>query len=159
LGAEFSVRIHRANRAEEDETVPAQPSRGAESLHGRTVLCVDDDADALEVMAFVLRECGARVHTAGSALEALLALATSTPDVVVSDIGLPADDGYALMNRIRSLPGDAARVPAIALTAYADTSSAQRAREAGFQHFLCKPIVPEAFVSAVAGIVGRQQLA
>jgi PAS domain S-box-containing protein len=157
LGAEFSVRIHRANRAEVGDIMPVQPSRGAESLDGRVVLCVDDDADALEVMAFVLQERGAQVHTAGSAFEALEVFAASTPDVVVSDIGLPAEDGFALMSRIRSLPGDAARVPAIALTAYADASSAQRALEAGFQDFLCKPIVPETFVSAVASVVARLQ--
>jgi PAS domain S-box-containing protein len=150
LGAAFAVRLRRANTASEAPAAPV-PSP-ADSLAGVAIVCVDDDADGLEVMTIVLRERGAVVRTARSASEALALLAEATPDVLVSDIGLPGEDGYALMKQVRALPGDAGRVPTIALTAYSDAASAERIRNAGFQLHVGKPIALDAFVRAIATV-------
>jgi CheY-like chemotaxis protein len=157
LGAAFTVRLRRARRA---VTVPPReatlPSLDQISLEGCKILCVDDEPDALEVICAVLEERGAVVSQARTAAEARDVIAQSTPDVVVSDIGLPLEDGCALMLQIRSLPGDVSRVPAIALTGYAGAFTAGRALDAGFNMFLCKPIEAAALVRAVASIFGRQ---
>jgi CheY-like chemotaxis protein len=155
FGATFTVHLRRVSHAEESQSTAAPPGHDRDSLQGCEILCVDDDTDALEVMTLVLQGHGAAVRTARSVAEAMAALTASTPDVVVSDIGLPVRDGYALVHQIRTLPGGAARVPAIAVTAYAGAASEQHAREAGFQSFLCKPVRPEALVRAVASVVGR----
>ena len=104
-------------------------------------------------MALALREHGAVVTTARSTAEAMAALTESPPDVVVSDLGLPLKDGFALLHQIRTMPGEVARVPAIAVTAYAGTTNEQRAREAGFQRFLCKPLEPDTLAHVVASII------
>jgi PAS domain S-box-containing protein len=159
LGATFTVTLRRASSAKECAPESVWPRRGDEtSLAGRNILCVDDDIDGLEVMTIFLRERGAVVRTARSAADALAALALSTPDVVVSDIALPLEDGFSLIRQIRALPGDAARVPVIALTGYAGLANARRAREAGFQHVLSKPYTPEMFVRIVTGVAGQGQL-
>ncbi len=152
LGATFTVRLPRALVAEESEEVAAPAPSDGPSLEGCDVLCVDDDGDTLEMVALALKEHGAGVRTARSAAQALEALAASTPSVVVSDIGLPVQDGYALVRAIRGLPGDAARVPAIALTAYAGAAAERDALAAGFQRFLSKPVLPEALARAVADV-------
>jgi PAS domain S-box-containing protein len=157
LGAAFAVRLRKANILASDAP-HAAAGASTESLAGIDVLCVDDDPDGLEVMTIVLRERGATVRTARSAAEALALLTESTPSVMVSDIGLPGEDGYALIQRVRALPGDAALVPTIALTAYSDPASAERIRLAGFQRHLGKPIALDAFVRAVAS-VGRPSAA
>ncbi len=156
FGATFVVRLRRMRGSDENEPTPIRSQKREEgSLEGCEILCVDNDIDALEVTAIILRQGGALVSTAQSAAEALAVLASSTPDVVLSDIGLPSEDGYELLRQIRKLPGEAARAPAIALTAYADEASAKLAREAGFQLFLSKPIAPEDLVRAIAQVTGR----
>src|SRR6185437_9364191 len=152
LGATFTVRLPRALVAEESRPLAAPAPSDGHSLEGCDVLCVDDDGDALEMVALALKEHGARVRTARSAAQALDAVAASTPSVLVSDIGLPVQDGYALMREIRRLPGDAARVPAIALTAYAGEAAERDALAAGFQRFLSKPVLPETLARAVADV-------
>jgi len=152
LGPTFSVRLRRAVGAPVEERA-APPSSAEDSLEGRKVLCVDDDADLLEVLSLILGERGAVVSTARSAAEALAFLSSSTADVVVSDVGLPVMDGFALMRQIRALPGDAARIPAIALTAYASAATEERAREAGFQGVLGKPIALEELVHSIANVI------
>ena len=155
LGATFTVRLRRPADPVVPYLSPPPRARNEEAtrLDGCNVLCVDDDADAAVVMALVLEERGAHVTTAGSAAEAIAVLSASTPDVVISDIGLPGEDGYSLMQRIRALPGEGSRVPAIALTAYAGPASSRRAFEAGFQHFISKPITADALLRAVATAV------
>jgi CheY-like chemotaxis protein/anti-sigma regulatory factor (Ser/Thr protein kinase) len=156
FGATFVVRLRRIRGSDENEPTPITCQRSEEgSLEGCEILCVDNDIDALEVTAIILRQGGALVTTARSAAEALVVLASSTPDVVLSDIGLPSEDGYELIRQIRRLPNDVARAPAIALTAYADEASAELAREAGFQLFLSKPIAPDDLVRAIAQVAGR----
>jgi len=152
LGAAFAVRLRKASTLASEAPHAAAADNSAESLAGIDVLCVDDDPDGLEVMTIVLRERGATVRTARSAAEALALLTASTPHVMVSDIGLPGEDGYSLIQQVRALPGDAALVPTIALTAYSDPASAERIRLAGFQRHLGKPIALDAFVRAVASV-------
>lgn len=153
-GTTLTVHLPAAHPAKRSDHAFAPRAGDACSLEGCRVLCVDDDVDVLEVMAMQLSERGAVVETARSAAEAMTSLRASTPDVVVSDIGLPVQDGYALVHEIRTMPGDVARVPAIAVTAYAGAASEQRAREAGFQGFLSKPLAPDALVHAVASLAG-----
>ena len=127
-------------------------------LVGLRLLVVDDERDTLELVGEVLRGHGAEVHFATSAAEALEKLASVRPDIIVSDIGMPDADGYALIRRIRALPAEAGgRTPAVALTAYARGEDAQRAFAAGFQMHVTKPIEPQQLATVVANLGGRCQ--
>ena len=126
------------------------------SLDGLRVLVVDDEADTRELLRTVLEQCGSEVRTAGSADEALVLFAESKPDVLVSDIGMPGEDGYDLIGKVRGLEaGLTNRVPAIALTAYARLEDRIRALNAGFQVHIPKPIEPAELVAVVASLAGR----
>jgi signal transduction histidine kinase len=123
------------------------------SLSGVKVLLVDDEADALEMLQTLLCLCGAQVKTATRASDALHSLEEWFPDVLVSDIGMPGEDGYALINKVRDLPADrGGRIPAIALTAYARDEDQRRAIDEGFQLHLSKPIEPAVVASEIAAI-------
>jgi PAS domain S-box-containing protein len=125
-------------------------------LDGLSVLVVDDEEDARTLVCEVLRERGADVHMAESTDEALEQFARLRPDVVVSDIGMPHADGYALIRRIRLLSVDkGGRTPAVALTAYARIEDAQRAFAAGYQSHVAKPVEPAQLALVVANLGGR----
>jgi signal transduction histidine kinase len=136
----------------------AHPEKGelpfaapAASLVNVRVLVVDDEPDAREVARHLLEEAGAQVMTAVSARSGIEQIATFRPDVVVSDIGMPETDGHAFMRQVRALTAEGGgQVSAIALTAYASPEDARRAREAGFQAFLAKPMDPAALIAAIA---------
>jgi CheY-like chemotaxis protein len=141
-------------------SVDAEVSRSrvvtANSLADVRVLVVDDEEDARELLATVLQEAGAIVTSASSVAEALGALATTAIAVVVSDIGMPVEDGYTLLKRLRTeAPVALRQIPALALTAYARAEDRQRATSAGFQEHAAKPIDPDLLVSTVAALVGR----
>lgn len=120
-------------------------------LRGISVLVVDDDADALGLLRRVLGGAGATVHIAGSAPEALAALAERRPHVLVSDIGMPGADGYTLIRRVRELsPERGGRTPAAALTAFARSEDRRRALDAGYQAHLPKPVDPDELVTQIA---------
>jgi len=120
-------------------------------LQGVWVLIVEDEHDAREVLTLVLKLYRAEVMAVGSAAEALTAMDEWLPDVLVVDIGLPDEDGYALMRRLRSLkPDQGGRVPALALTAFSRTGDRKRALSAGFQAHMVKPADPAELVSVVA---------
>jgi PAS domain S-box-containing protein len=121
-------------------------------LSGLTVLVVDDEADARELVSRVLLDCKARVLAAASAGEALLLLERERPQVLVSDIGMPELDGYELLKRVRAL---GATLPAIALTAFARAEDRTRAMQAGFAVHLAKPVEPSELVATVARVAGR----
>src|SRR5690606_21235431 len=111
------------------------------SLAGLVLLVVDDEPDARELVAHVLGSCGAAVHTAASAAEALSLLPQLRPDVLVSDIGMPDADGYELIRAVRALPpADGGSTPAIALTAFARSEERTRALIAGYQLHVAKPV-------------------
>ncbi|WP_404785926.1 PAS domain-containing protein [Altericista sp. CCNU0014] len=125
---------------------PSQPL----PLAGLSILVVDDEPDSRDFVAFVLEHAGAAVVAVPSAIAALEAISQLRPDCLVSDIGMPNMDGYALLQEIRSNSDGTARVPAIALTAYAGEINRQQALQAGFQQHLPKPIDPDELVRAIA---------
>jgi PAS domain S-box-containing protein len=124
-------------------------------LAGLRVLVVDDEADARELVAAVLTESGARVVAVGSVPEAILAVERHRPDVLVSDIGMPTEDGYSLMRRLRAMEKTVGRIPAAALTAYATVQDRTRALLAGYSSHLPKPIEPAELTAVVANLAGR----
>jgi CheY-like chemotaxis protein len=138
--------------------LPDEPTWSPRSprLDGLRVLVIDDEADALELVRHVLRECGAEVHSASSAREAFETFGRVRPDVIVSDIGMPGEDGYSLMQRIRAMSAEnGGRTPAVALTAYAREEDAQRAFSAGYQMHVVKPVEPDRLMDVVANLGGR----
>jgi PAS domain S-box-containing protein len=131
-------------------SVLAPPQPGAQ-LAGVHVLLVDDEADVRAITCHVLQDAGARVSAAASAEAALGLLQRERPVVLLSDIGMPQQDGYELIRRVRALPADAGgETPAAALTAYASREDSERALAAGYQLHLAKPVAPQALVGAVA---------
>jgi CheY-like chemotaxis protein len=126
------------------------------TLSGLRVLIVDDEADARDVLAAMLQQAGATVRGAASAADALVILNDENFDVLVSDIGMPSEDGYALIRSVRQRPVDAGgRIPAAALTAYARSEDRLRALAAGFQIHVPKPVQAEELVTVVASLAGR----
>jgi PAS domain S-box-containing protein len=122
-------------------------------LSGLRVLVVDDEVDARELIATVLEQCGSRVERAGSAREALEKLEAWRPDILLSDIGMPDEDGYALIRQVRSLPPDrSGTIPAASLTAYAGAEDRRRALLAGFNMHVPKPVEPAELVAVVASL-------
>lgn len=120
------------------------------SLAGIKVLLVDDEADAREMAIELLSDYGADALGASSAQEALAVIRTWKPDVMISDIGMPTEDGYDLIRKIRSLaPEDGGRIPAGALTGWSASQEAERAIAAGFQVHITKPVDSERLVAAI----------
>ncbi len=161
-GAVFTVSLPvRAVAAEAaaDPHAPAPegPREGPPaSVEGIRVLFVDDEADARELVRGVLEPCGATVREATSADEAFDLLRTWRPDVLLADIGMPREDGFSLIARIRSLPaGSGGGTPAAALTAYAQAEHRRRALAAGFQEHAAKPITPDDLLALVSRLAGR----
>jgi two-component system CheB/CheR fusion protein len=125
-------------------------------LDGLSVLVVDDEADVREALAGLLEHHGARVRGAAAVDDALEAFRKEVPDVLVSDIGMPGEDGYELMRRLRLLPAEGGgQVPALAVSAYAREEDRQKAVLAGFQVHLSKPVPPAELVAHVARLAGR----
>jgi PAS domain S-box-containing protein len=124
------------------------------TLSGVRVLVVEDDADSRALLEKILRDCGAAVTAAASAAEAFTAFSRERPDILVSDIGMPEEDGYSLLKRIRATENGDAQVPAIALTALARAEDRRRALLSGFQMHLAKPVEPTELRAAVASLVG-----
>lgn len=125
-------------------------------LQGVRVLVVDDEPDARSLVQRLLEEHKADVMTAGSAAEAIDLLRACPPDVLVSDIGMPVEDGYVLIKRVRALDSDhGGDVPAIALTAYARSEDRMRSVRAGFQLHVAKPVEPAELITMVASLARR----
>ena len=120
------------------------------------VLIVDDEADARHLLTTILGQYGAQVIAAASAYEALLALQQFHPHILVSDIGMPQEDGYTLIRQVRALPKDqGGRIPAVALTAYARAEDRTQALLAGFQLHVPKPVNAGELAAVVANLTGR----
>jgi len=126
-------------------------------LEGVRVLVVDDDRDTRTVLAALLSQCDAKVVTAASAAEALTEINRQKPDVLVSDVGMPGEDGYALIGKIRKQESEHGEknMPALALTAYAKAEDRLRALSAGYHAHLSKPVEPAEFALMVANLLGR----
>ncbi len=127
-----------------------------ERLDGLKVLVVDDEADTRELLKVGIGQCGAEVVTAGSAQEALEVISEQSPDLLISDIGMPGEDGYELIRKVRALPPRRGRkIPAIALTAYARTEDRMRALRAGYQSHIAKPVELAELLTVMASLVKR----
>ena len=134
---------------------PWHPPGEVPSLAGTHVLVVDDDEDTLEAVRHLLEQAGARVTAVGSAGAAFQALEGEPPDVLLSDIGMPGEDGISLIRRIRALdPERGGKVPAAAITAYTQPADRERVLSAGYQAFLAKPVDPRELAAAVARLAG-----
>ena len=158
-GATFTVRLPGAVPLQSGEpaSTPEPPPVAADYLPVLTsvrVVVVDDDADTRELLTTVLGEAGADVVAVQSARDALAAIQSRAPDIIIADIGMPEEAGYALIRRVRAIAADrGGRAPAIALTAYARTEDRERALAAGFQVHLSKPFNPTAVVQVVARLL------
>jgi CheY-like chemotaxis protein/anti-sigma regulatory factor (Ser/Thr protein kinase) len=127
-----------------------------EGLEGLRALVVDDEPDARDLFRILLESCGIEVRAVGTVREALAELENGPPDVIISDIGMPEEDGYALISRIRALPEkNSANVPAIALSAFAGSNERTRALLAGFNLHMGKPVEPAQLLAAIADLAGR----
>jgi two-component system, chemotaxis family, CheB/CheR fusion protein len=128
------------------------------ALQGIRVLVVEDDPDARDLITTVLDQCGAEVTAVASASEALETLRRERPHLLVSDIGMVGDDGYALMRHVRALPPESGgRTRAIAVTAYARNEDRDRTLAAGYEVHLAKPIEPADLVDAVSRLTGSNR--
>ncbi|MBD2102633.1 PAS domain S-box protein [Leptolyngbya sp. FACHB-261] len=165
-GATFSVRLplllaKAAIEVPRDETpLSSRPvNNNSPDLEDLKILVVDDEADARELLIAVLQAAGAQVKAVSSASEALSVLPKFQPHVLVSDIGMPDEDGYRLIQRLRSLSAEqGGKIPAVALTAYAREQDRRQALSAGFQTHLSKPIDPADLVVVVASLAGRRRI-
>jgi PAS domain S-box-containing protein len=128
------------------------------NLAGRRILVVDDEADARDLLAEILGQAGADVAVVSSADEALDTLRHWRPDVLVSDIGMPGDDGYVLIRKVRALgPEEGGQVRALALTAYARSEDRALALEAGFHTHIAKPVDPLELTALIAGLAPERR--
>lgn len=162
-GASFTVRLPVRQAAAEssaslDDTMDkAQVWDIQGLLAGVRVLVVEDEDDTRELLVTALEQCGAQVTSSSSAADALASFDRLPPDVLVSDLAMPDEDGFSLIRKVRSRDaGNGGAVPAAALTAYARTEDRIRALAAGFQKHLPKPIDPSDLIAAVAALAGRR---
>jgi signal transduction histidine kinase len=163
LGATFSVRIPSVARSQPSETPrgssfatmpPGTP--GTALVAGLRILVVDDEEDARELLHALLVHEKAEVRTASSSREAFALLREDPPDVLLSDIGMPEEDGYTLIERVRALPAsEGGRTPAVALTAYARSEDRTRSLRKGFNHHVAKPVDAQELLAAIANLMGR----
>jgi PAS domain S-box-containing protein len=158
-GSVFTVRLPQALAAS-----PAEPRRDTRRLtpavgtllDGVRALVLDDEPDARELVQRLLEDAGGQVQTAASASDAMAVLERGfAPDVILSDIGMPDEDGYDFMQRVRHMEGPVSGVPAAALTALARVEDRRRALMSGFQTHLAKPVDPVELVAMVASLTGR----
>jgi signal transduction histidine kinase/CheY-like chemotaxis protein len=163
LGSTFTVELPQLEEREAEGARAGGAAAGARPavrgpnfavLKNLRVLVVDDEPDALDLIRVILEQRGASVTTAGTASAALEALEAEGADVIVCDIGMPGEDGYGLIRKVRA-QGPGGATPAIALTAYAADSDRAQALAAGFQLHVPKPIDPESLVRVVADVAGK----
>ncbi len=164
-GSTFTIRLPLAGVYQKDDGLervhPAArrlnpPLDCPERLDNLKVLVVDDEADTRDVLRAILGQCGAEVITADSTATALLLLEQIKPDVLVSDIGMPVEDGYELIRSVRALPPErGGGIPAVALTAYARAEDRLRTLRAGYQMHIPKPVDIAELVAIIANIAVR----
>jgi CheY-like chemotaxis protein len=131
-------------------------SISASTLEGVKVLFVDDDFDSREMTTSIVKQFGAQVTSVSSVSEALEVIGELEPDVIVSDIEMPIENGYMLIQRVRSLDNSRVKdVPALALTAHAKIEDKLRILASGFQEHLAKPFNPAELILAIAILSGH----
>jgi signal transduction histidine kinase len=155
-GATFTVKVpislDAVDTGSEDDDAPPHPTEDLPSLEGVRVLVVDNEADARGLVSTILESRGAEVTTAASASEAIASIRAHRPDVLLSDIGMPGEDGYALIRQVRQLKPTEPALPAAAVTAYASAGDRAQAILAGYQAHLPKPIKPSELTTVVAAL-------
>jgi hypothetical protein len=163
-GAEFKVQlpVSIASELGEPDDAPRHPSAHGNasgaipSLAGLRVLVVDDEADAREMISTIVAQAGAEVAAAKGVQQALDLIDRWRPDVLVSDIGMPEEDGYDLISKVRARSQDQlGQIPAIALTAFARTQDRLKVLSSGYQMHVPKPIEPIELVTVIASITRR----
>ena len=159
-GATFTIRLPVIVETSRAKSVPEEDhhklAHSQQLLSGLNVLLVDDDSDTLTLMATALKRRQANVTAVSSAGEAIQAITRNRPDVLVSDIAMPDEDGYGLIRKIRALENGASEnIPAVAITAYAKEEDRERALSAGFQIYLAKPVELTELISVVARAAKR----
>jgi signal transduction histidine kinase/ActR/RegA family two-component response regulator len=157
-GATFTVTLPLS--AVRPEDLPAKAETfgltGSRELDGLRALVVDDEFDAREIISEILSSAGVDVRTAGDAEAAMIELEAFAPEILVCDVGMPGEDGYDLMRRIRALPAErGGRIRAAAVTAYARGEDRRRALAAGFNLHLSKPVDPAELIVSVARLAER----
>jgi len=136
-------------------TAEPRPPSAPSLLGGLRLLIVDDEPDARELLAAAFTQMGARVQVVSSADEAMAAIAHHRPHLVISDIGMPGQDGYALLQRLRAAEaGSGRRLPAVALTAYATADDVKRAVAAGYDLHVAKPVDALTLARTLVELVG-----
>jgi len=139
-GARFTVRLPLMHETSVDQEFTAPASSGSALLDGLSFLLVDDDVAAQEVLAHLLRNLGAQVHTATGAADALNCLEAGSFDILITDLAMPGADGHTLLRRIRQQEGNRRRIYALALTGLASIQDRDAANAAGFDDHLPKPM-------------------
>jgi len=164
MGSTFSVLFPLKSKAkldtpeaEAEAEVEAEAEAEADvSLKGLRVLVVEDDQSSRDVLAVILQSFGAEVKAAASVSQALAIFEDFNPDVLVSDIAVPVEDGYSLIAKVRAMKSKLGKIPALALTAYAGTEDVQRAHLAGFNAHVAKPADANKLALAIARLAGRR---
>ncbi len=160
-GATFTVELPLLNTSssfEAESTDSCVSHSSSLPLTGIRVLVVDDEPDSRDLIEFVVQQAGAEVMAVSSAIEALQTLQIFQPDILLSDIGMPQMDGYALMREIRQLPANqGGQISAIALTAYAGEYDQQQALNAGFGQHLSKPADPDALIQLIVKLTSKSR--
>jgi len=155
---ELSAPADPSTRTAPPDARPADaPKAGRVTLRGRRVLAVDDDEATQELVATMLVMYGVSVRTAGRATDAMQILADWRPDVLLTDIAMPGEDGYALMRRVRALPSSLGSIPAVALTCFTDPESVQNAFAAGFDAHIGKPLEPHVLADALTKVLSAKR--
>jgi CheY-like chemotaxis protein/anti-sigma regulatory factor (Ser/Thr protein kinase) len=152
-GASLAQEANGAAKADGNGAAPGL----AKVLKGLRILVVDDEADSRDLVSAILTRCGSDVNCCDSAAAGMKAFKSWKPDLLVSDIGMPVEDGYSLIKKVRKLKSKRAReIPAIALTAYATKEDRARTLSSGFQMHVAKPIDPEKLITSVAKAMGSK---
>lgn len=162
-GSTFIVRLPLIIQNEEDNSDAQNRIQTIEPdkelhLSGMLILVVDDEEDTRQLLVQSLTFYGATVITAGSAKQAFEEIQAKNPDVMVSDIGMPDEDGYSLIRRVRALPDERHNsIPAVALTAFTRAQDRMRALTSGYQNHVSKPVEPDELATVIASLTGRLQ--
>ncbi|MEK6279853.1 MAG: ATP-binding protein [Acidobacteriota bacterium] len=164
LGATFTIKLplapspqrgkgRKASAKSAPEEDASEHFASLPSLANVNVLLVDDNEDTLQILGVMLSESKATVQTAASVADALEVLEWYQPDVIVSDLAMPGEDGYSLISKLRAREGSDTPIPAVALTSYVRVEDRTRALSAGFNMFVPKPVQPEELITAIANLV------
>jgi PAS domain S-box-containing protein len=159
-GAEFIVTLPLTDSKAPDADAEVSTSENRRSLSEKKILVVEDDTDSREVLQLFLEQAGATVLSADSAKSAMTVLANrgnGLPDIIISDLAMPEEDGYSFLRRLRQMPEDrGGAIPAIALSAFTTPESKQKAFESGFQLYSTKPFEPDRLISDVVRLTGSR---